>query len=84
MRGGNPVEVEADRTLDGILRPRAFRWEGRRVAVRSWGRTWDDDDGRHTLVMVQSGRVFELVHRPGEGGWRLVDRPTMFPPHPRA
>ena len=84
MRDGNPVEVEADRTLDGILRPRAFHWEGRRVAVRSWGRAWDDEAGRHILVMSESGRVFELGYDPLTAAWRLIDRPTMFPAHPRA
>jgi hypothetical protein len=84
MRDGNPVEVEADRTLDGVLRPRAFHWEGRRFAVRSWGRTWDDDDGHHILVMVESGRVFELGYAPLTAAWRLIDRPTMFHARRRA
>jgi hypothetical protein len=84
MRDGNPVEVEADRTLDGLLRPRAFRWEGRRIAVRSWGRTWDDDDGRHILVMSESGRVFELGYEPLTAAWRLIHRPAMFLARPGA
>jgi hypothetical protein len=84
MRNGSPVEVEADRMLDGVLRPRAFQWEGRRVTVRSWGRTWNDDAGRHILVMAESGQVFELGHDPLTSAWRLIDRPTMFPARRRA
>ncbi len=75
----SPVEVEAEAALDGSLHPTAFRWKGRRVVIRSWGRTWDDTAGRHLLVMAESGRVFELLQRPEDGAWRLIDRPTMFP-----
>ena len=78
MSGKQPVEVEAERFRGGRLLPRAFLWLGRRVVIRSWGRDWDEADGRHLLVMAESGRVFELVHRPG--AWALVDRPTIFPP----
>lgn len=84
MSEATPVEVETKPTSPGTLRPVAFRWQGRRLVVRSWGRTWDDAAGRHILVMVESGRVFELMHRPAEGAWQLVDLPTMFPPRPRA
>jgi hypothetical protein len=83
MSEGSPVEVEADLTPDGLLRPRAFHWEGRRVAVRSWGRTWDDGAGRHVLVMSESGRVYELGYDPLTAAWRLIDRPMMFAPRPR-
>jgi len=79
MNAESSLEVEAEGTPEGRLHPRAFQWQGRRVVIRSWGRKWDDASGRHVLVMSESGRVFELVHQPEEGAWRLIDRPTMFP-----
>lgn len=80
MTTESPVDVEAVPAADGHLHPVAFTWEGRRTVIRSWGRIWDDAAGRHMLVMAASGRVFELLHQPEQGTWRLVDRPTMFPP----
>ena len=79
MSIGTPVEVEAEGTPEGGLHPRAFHWQGRRVVIRSWGRKWEDAAGWHVLVMAEAGRVFELVHRPEDGAWRLIDRPMMFP-----
>ncbi|HSB90694.1 MAG TPA: hypothetical protein VLD63_11785 [Anaerolineales bacterium] len=80
MSRESPVEVEAELAADGHLHPVAFTWQGRRTVIRSWGRIWDDAAGRHMLVMAESGRVFELVHEPKGGTWRLVENPAMFPP----
>ncbi|MDX1415443.1 MAG: hypothetical protein R3293_14700 [Candidatus Promineifilaceae bacterium] len=54
----------------------------RRMAVGdSWlvvepGRQWIDEDGRHVLIMVPGGRVFEIVLSPETLTWKLVSSRT--------
>lgn len=71
-----PTEVDARFDVDGVPVPRAFTWQGQRLAVTSLGRRWEEegDDGpvRHFLVMVASGDRFELVQHASTGHWRVV------------
>ena len=71
-----PTEVEAWIDAGGVPVPRAFTWQGRRLAITDLGRRWEEegDDGpiRHFLVMVTGGDRFELAQRAGIGRWRVV------------
>jgi nicotinamide-nucleotide amidase len=62
-----PVSVE----LAGGATPVAFTWKGERFRVDSEGRSWEDaDGGHHVLVMDNRKGSFELYRDPS-GGWHL-------------
>ena len=69
-----PIEVEARQEADGELRPTAFVWRGRRLAIRDLGRRWQEDGERRFLVMTDRNQVYELAYSLAEGSWRLVRR----------
>ena len=54
------------------------RVQVRRIEVGdSWlvveaGRQWIDEQGRHVLIMVPGGRVFEIILAPQTLTWRVV------------
>ena len=72
------LQVEQRVEPGSMPRPVAFIWQGTRWVVNSVGRTWDSDGERHYLLMVQSGRVFELAYSDEAASWRLVRRPEDF------
>ena len=79
MANETRVNVETWRGSDGLLRPTAFNWRGRRCLVTSQGRTWlDEEGGRHYLVMSDDRGSFELFLSP-DGEWR-VSRAWQRPP----
>jgi len=54
------VQVQATYTPEGDPRPHSLRWAGQTLRVLDVGRRWVAEDGRHLLVRVADGRVFEL------------------------
>lgn len=70
-----PTEVVARFTVDGLVDPQEFIWEGRSYRVDSTGRRWQEADGLHILVMNVFEQVFELLFVPGEVRWYLVKTP---------
>lgn len=66
-----PIQVTAHFDEEGKIRPLRFTWRGSDYQVESTGRHWQASDGRHILVMVPGGRIFELVYIPTEGRWFL-------------
>ena len=64
-----PIEVTAHFDEQGTLTPLHFTWKGGVQRVESTGRRWVDDAGQHILVMVTSGRIYELTYKSGEGRW---------------
>lgn len=71
-----PTNVEIWIDTDGVPVPRAFAWQGRRLAITDLGRRWEEegDDGivHHFLVMAASGDRFELVQHVSTCRWRVV------------
>jgi hypothetical protein len=65
-----PDEVIARWTSDGRIVPQGFTWQGRVYQVDSVGRSWQDEQGDHMLVMVPGGQVFQLSYQAGHG-WKL-------------
>jgi hypothetical protein len=64
-----PIEVTARFDEQGTITPLHFTWKGSIQRVESTGRRWVDENGQHLLVMVSSGRIYELTYRSGEGRW---------------
>lgn len=66
-----PVAVTARFDAQGTITPLHFTWKGGIYRVESTGRRWLDDVGQHILVMVSSGRIYELTFRSSEGRWYI-------------
>lgn len=74
------IEVIARFDSQGGMIPLRFIWQGDTYVVDSIGRRWVDDAGQHILVMIPTGKVFELIFTPLEGRWyleRIGDRKTV-------
>ncbi len=68
-----PIVVEARFESDGAILPLRFTMLGRQHAVLSVGRSWDvEGEGRHILVMAAPDRVYELLLRTPDLGWRVI------------
>jgi hypothetical protein len=65
------VEVETRTDEAGETTPVRFKWNGRWYTIDSVGRRWQDERGRHVLVMVPGGQTFELLFTITEGRWYL-------------
>lgn len=76
------TEVDCVISSDGRIRVRRIKLEGGWVSVEQ-GRQWEDEIGRHVLVMIGGTMVWELrlsrktlrwtLHKSGtQGGARLV------------
>ncbi len=63
------IEVTARFDEQGTITPLHFTWKGGHYRVESTGRRWQDEGGQHMLVMVSSGRIYELTFKSGEGRW---------------
>ncbi len=59
-----PIQVETRLRPDGTLLPLAFQWQGRHLAIESWGRECVETQGE------QTARCF-LVQTPGPETWEL-------------
>jgi len=66
-----PIEVTAHFDEHGTITPLHFTWKGSLQRVESCGRRWMDEDSQHILVMVSSGRMYELIFKRGEGRWYI-------------
>jgi len=66
------IEVKARFNTDGGIEPLAIRWQGHEHPVDAVGRRWEAEDGLHFLIMIPSGRAFELRLAPRETRWYLV------------
>jgi hypothetical protein len=64
-----PIEVTAHFNEQGTITPIHFTWKGSVQRVESTGRRWVDETGQHILVMVSSGRIYELIYVSREGRW---------------
>ncbi len=72
------VIVETQLRADGMARPSAFAWQGRRFVIVSWGReSAATQDGRTChcyLVQTAGPESWELCQDTDTGGWTLTRR----------
>lgn len=74
-----PVEVTARFSIDGKILPLNFSWRQKSYKITSVGRSWENETGRHILVMTPGDRIYQLVFVPAESLWYLrpLDRDRM-------
>lgn len=75
MKSMLPIEVVSKFDARGIVIPLQFTWQGSSYPVESIGRRWVNRDSQHVLVMVPSGKTFELVYVHSEARWYLAPSP---------
>jgi hypothetical protein len=63
------IEVTVRFDEQGTITPLHFTWKSSLQRVESTGRHWTDEIGQHFLVMVTSGRIYELIFKSDEGHW---------------
>jgi hypothetical protein len=66
-----PAEVTARFDQEGRVYPMKFALHNQTFHVESVGRSWQDDNGYHILVMAAGDRVFELIFSVDETRWYL-------------
>jgi len=68
-----PIAVEARFDEQGTVTPLSFSWRGRSYPLTDVGRRWVDEQAVvHFLVMTPPDRIFEIVFRPADLRWLLV------------
>jgi hypothetical protein len=65
----DPIEVTVRFTEQGLITPLHFSWKGSVHRVESTGRRWADEKGQHILIMVTTGKIYELTFKSGDGRW---------------
>lgn len=65
------IEVVARFDHDGNLTPLRFTWRGSEYRISSTGRIWEDEAGRHFMVMVPGEQIYELLFVPNEMLWHI-------------
>jgi len=68
------IGVDCRFEADGRVRVRRIQMGGAWQTVAQ-GRQWQDESGRHVLVMLAGERIEELLLSAGDLTWRLVTRP---------
>jgi hypothetical protein len=69
-----PIGVECRFDASGRVRVRRVQ-RGERWYGIAQGRQWQDENGRHVLVMLPGDQIAELLLSAADLTWRLVTRP---------
>jgi hypothetical protein len=70
----DPIEVIVRHDKSGKAYPLQLVSRGATHPVTDIGRRWQDDDGEHILVMLNSNQVCELL-QDRQGCWFILPRP---------
>ncbi len=73
------IGVECTFAESGAVQVKRVLVNGRWQAVEQ-GRQWQDDNGRHVLIMLAGGEVHEIVLQAHTLTWKLLgslDRPAI-------
>ena len=71
-----PINVTARFDETGMVHPLSLCWQGREYRMDISGRRWQAEDGLHILVIATTGQAFEILFKPAEGRWYLVQVPS--------
>jgi hypothetical protein len=53
-------------------RPRAFYRDGERIEIETIEAEWHGLEGKHFLVKVKNGSIFELIYDQAGDNWRII------------
>ncbi len=67
------IGVECRFAEDGSVRVRKVQLNGRWQTVEQ-GRQWQDENGRHVLIMLAGEAVREIVLQAGSLQWGMVEK----------
>ena len=65
------IEVTTRFDTRGKIIPVNFIWQGEKYPIEATGRSCEDEQGQHVLVMIAGGKVFELLYVHAEARWYL-------------
>lgn len=74
------ITVETRLDAEGLMRPQAFVWRGRRCVIFSHGRRWEQAGELHFLVQDNRQGTYELALEREQGRWSLLRAPQDFGP----
>ncbi|MEA2007545.1 MAG: hypothetical protein U9O54_00315 [Chloroflexota bacterium] len=66
------IEVTAQFTASGKIIPHNFSINKNSHRVHSSGRQWEDETGKHFLVMDIHAQTYHLLFSPQECAWYIV------------
>lgn len=66
-----PIAVDCSFEKDGHVRVRRIALDDRWLVVEP-GRQWVDEYGRHVLIIIPGGQVYEIVLSPGTLTWTVI------------
>ena len=67
------IHVTANFNSEGEVTPLSFAWRGGLYRVDNTGRQWEDELGRHLLVMTEKDVVHHLLFVPQGSVWYLLN-----------
>ncbi|MCP4415232.1 MAG: hypothetical protein GY805_01335 [Chloroflexi bacterium] len=67
------IGVDCSFAEDGSVRVRKVQLNGRWQSVGQ-GRQWQDENGRHVLIMLPDDTVYEIVLQAGSLQWGMVEK----------
>jgi hypothetical protein len=66
------IEITTRFKRDGSLIPIDFSLEDQTIQVMNIGRQWDNEDGKHILVMDFRENTYHLFFQLSDLGWYLI------------
>jgi len=66
-----PIEITVRFNIEGQIEPLKFTWKGHNYLVTSTGRRWEDEQGKHILIMAPGDKVYEILFVPVDARWYL-------------
>lgn len=65
------IGVVCTHSPDGMVQVRKVQWGERWLMVQQ-GRQWQDDNGRHVLIMLPTQETWEIVQRSDTLVWERI------------
>lgn len=60
-------------------RPRALDWHGVRLEIAEVLQSWRTPDGKHFMVCLADGQVFELTYKEQADAWNITPKQVVAP-----
>ena len=67
------MQVICEAGYSGCDHPKAFTWQGRKLAVKRVIKEWREPDAKHFLVSAENSSQFELVFSETGKTWNISE-----------